>query len=224
MIYASYENVYKDMFPFWDKIPLEDKEEICRNSVSTVYSKGETIHDGNECSGVFLVRTGSLRVYIMSDDGKDITLYRLHKGDMCMLSASCVLQTITFDVMVDAEEDSNCIVVAGHAFAALSDRVPSVRIFALQATVDRFSTVIEVMQSMLFMSFDYRLAAFLLDEIARSGGDTVKLTHEAIAKYMGSAREVVTRTMKKFTKNGLVEASRGGVRILDKKRLRAMTV
>ena len=213
-----------ERFPFFSELSDSDREFLTKNTYKVSYKKGAVIHDGNQCTGVIFVQSGVLRVYMLSECGKDVTLYRLFPGDFCILSAFCFEKNITFDVSVDAEEDSNCIVVSGHAFAALSDRVPSVRIFALQATVDRFSTVIEVMQSMLFMSFDHRLAAFLLDEIARSGGDTVKLTHEAIAKYMGSAREVVTRTMKKFTENGLVEASRGGVRILDKKRLRAMTV
>lgn len=220
MIYASYENVYKDTFPFWDKIPLEDKEEICRNSVSTVYSKGETIHDGNECSGVFLVRTGSLRVYIMSDDGKDITLYRLHKGDMCMLSASCVLQTITFDVMVDAEEDSECLVISGPAFAQISEKNPDIKIFALELAVSRFSDVMWIMQQILFMSMDKRLAIFLLDEASRTGSDHIELTHEQIAKYIGSAREVVSRMLKYFANEGIVNSSRKGVTITDKNRLR----
>ena len=79
-----------------------------------------------------LVRSGSLRLYMMSDEGKDITLYRLHRGDLCMLSASCVLDAVTFDVFVDAEEDSGCCVIGGPAFAAVSKRNPDIRIFALE--------------------------------------------------------------------------------------------
>ena len=75
------------------------------------------------------------------------------------------------------------------------------------------------------MSMDKRLAIFLLDECAQSGTDTVKLTHEQLAKYMGSAREVVTRMLKYFAAEGLITASRSeGIRIMDKKRLRALTL
>ena len=103
---SMFEPVYKEIFPFWNEISPETRDTICQNSVAMTYLKGTTIHDGTECSGVFFIRSGCLRVYLLSEKGKDITLYRLYAGDMCMLSASCVLQSITFDVMIDAEEDS----------------------------------------------------------------------------------------------------------------------
>lgn len=219
-----FEAVYKEMFPFWEEISEEEKELICQNSYTVIYPKGKNVHDGSECSGVIIVRSGSLRVYIMSEEGKDITLYRLYKGDFCMLSASCVLDAVTFDVFVDAEEESECCVIGGSAFAAVSDRNPKIRIFALETAVSRFSDVMWVMQQILFMSMDKRLAIFLFDESARTGSDTIALTHGQIARYMGSAREVVSRMLKYFASEGIVEVSRGGVTILDKKRLRRLTL
>ena len=203
------EPVYREIFPFWEEITDADRDYICQNSMSITYPKGAGVHDGNECSGVIFVCSGSLRLSMISDEGKDITLYRLHRGDMCMLSASCVLKSITFDVFINAEEDSRCYVISGPAYAAVSERNPSIRIFSLEAAVSRFSDVMWVMQQILFMSMDKRLAIFLTDESARTGKDTITLTHEQIARYMGSAREVV---------------SRKGIHILDKKRLRKLTV
>ncbi len=219
-----FERIYAECFPFWEKISGADRDYICQNSYMLTYPKGKNIHNGEECSGVILVRSGSLRLYMMSDEGKDITLYRLHRGDMCMLSASCVLQAVTFDVFVDAEEDSECCVVRGTAFAAVSDRNPDIRIFALETAVSRFSDVMWVMQQILFMSMDRRLAIFLSDESARLGSDTIALTHGQIARYMGSAREVVSRMLKYFASEGIVEVSRGGVTILDRKRLRELAL
>ena len=160
----------------------------------------------------------------MSEEGKDITLYRLQKGDLCMLSASCVLSAVTFEVFVDAEEDSECCVISGPAFAAVSEQNPDVRIFALETAVGRFSDVMWVMQQIMFMSMDKRLAIFLSDEAVRTGSDTIALTHGQIARYMGSAREVVSRMLKYFASEGIVKVSRGGVTILDKKRLRKLTL
>lgn len=219
-----FESVYQDIFPFWNEIPESDRVFICQNSFALTYPKGTNIHDGNGCSGVIFVRSGSLRLYMMSESGKDITLYRLHKGDMCMLSASCVLQTITFDVFVDAEEDSECYVISGSAFADVSARNPQIKIFALETAVSRFSDVMWVMQQILFMSMDKRLAIFLTDEAARTNSDTITLTHEQIARYIGSAREVVSRMMKYFASEGIIEVSRGGIKILDKKRLRKLAL
>lgn len=219
-----YESIYEKAFPFWMNLSSVDKDFLCRHSRMVRYSKGINIHDGNECTGVILVQSGCLRVYILSEQGKEITLYRLFPGDMCMLSASCVLQSITFDVFADAEQDSECCIIAGAAFASVSERVPEMKIFALETAVSRFSDVMWVMQQILFMSFDRRLAIFLLDETAKTGTDIVKLTHEQIAKYMGSAREVVSRMLKYFSAEGMVEMSRGGIRILDKKKLRSLTL
>ena len=219
-----FEDVYREIFPFWNEISKSDRDFICQNSFALTYPKGAGIHDGNECSGVIFVRSGSLRLYMMSEEGREITLYRLHKGDMCMLSASCVLQTITFDVFVNAEENSECYVIGGPAFAEISARNPQVRIFALETAVSRFSDVMWVIQQILFMSMDKRLAIFLADESARTNSDTITLTHEQIARYMGSAREVVSRMLKYFANEGIVEASRGGIKILDKKRLRKLAL
>lgn len=219
-----FEEVYKEIFPFWGEISEREQDFICRHSSIQTYLKGANIHDSSECSGVILVQSGSLRLYMMSDSGKDITLYRLHKGDMCMLSASCVLESITFDVFIDAEEDSECYVISGPAFAAVSERNPSIKIFALETAVGRFSDVMWVMQQILFMSMDKRLAIFLSDESARTGSDIITLTHEQIARYIGSAREVVSRMLKYFVNERIVEVSRKGIKILDKKRLRGLTL
>lgn len=216
---SRFEPIYREIFPFWNEISDADKAFICQNSFELSYGKGTSVHDGNECSGVIIVRSGSLRLYIMSEDGRDITLYRLHKGDICMLSASCVLQTITFDVFVDAEENSECYVISGSAFAEVSARNPQIKIFALETAVSRFSDVMWVMQQILFMSMDKRLAIFLADESARTKSDTIALTHEQIARYIGSAREVVSRMLKYFANEGIVEVSRKGIKILDKKQL-----
>ncbi len=219
-----FEAVYREIFPFWEKLSDTVRALICQNSKALNFTKGKNIHNGSECSGVVIVRSGCLRLYIMSDEGKEITLYRLHRMDMCMLSASCVLDAVTFDVFLDVEEDSECFLISGPAFVAAAKRNPEVRIFALETAVSRFSDVMWVMQQILFMSMDKRLAIFLLDESARTGSDTISLTHGQIALYIGSAREVVSRMLKYFANEGIVEVFRGGIRILDKKRLRKLAL
>ena len=218
--------VFRENFPFWERMPDHDRETFLRSSQHVNFRKGANIHDGASCTGVILVKSGSLRLYILSEDGKEITLYRIFPGEMCILSASCVLDSITFDVIVDAEEDSECVVVGGCAYEDLARRLPEAKIFALETALSGFSDVMWVMQQILFMSMDKRLAIFLLDELSNNGStDTVKLTHEQIAKYMGSAREVVSRMLKYFAAEGIISSSRSeGIKILDKKRLRALTL
>ncbi len=224
MGYTMFEVLLRDKLPFWKQLPEEEKIFVCDHTHALGYPKGATIHDGTACLGVILLQKGCLRVYMTSDEGKEITLSRLHPGEMCMLSAACVLDAITFDVLVDAEEDSECVIISGAAFRALAERNPVVKTFALEAVVARFSDVIWVMQQILCMSLDRRLAIFLSDEIARTGGDLVPLTHEQIAKYMGSAREAVSRMLKYFATEGIAEATRGGVKILNRDKLRRLAL
>ena len=220
----DFEEVYEQHLPFWGALTEDDRSYLLSTSVATHFSKGTVIHDGNECTGVIVIKHGCLRVYILSEDGKEITLYRLGEGDVCMLSASCALQSITFDVIVCAEEESECLVLSGPAFASVCDRVPEAKIFTLETASSRFSDVMWAMQRILFMNIEKRLAIFLMDESAALGSDVIPLTHEQIGKYMGSAREVVSRTLKQFAKDGLVEMSRKGVTLLDKRTLRRMTL
>ena len=216
--------MFAEAFPFWEKLTEEQQTYLADCSVTASFPKGSNIHDGNECTGVIFVKTGSLRLYMLSEEGKDITLYRMFPGEMCMLSASCAFQNLTFDVFVDAEENSECVVISGCAFASLSEKIPEMKIFALEAAMATFSEVMWVMQQILFMSFDRRLAIFLLDEASKTGSEVIRLTHEQIAKYMGSAREVVSRMLKYFSTEGMVELSRGGVKLANKQKLRRLAL
>ncbi|MBR5309751.1 MAG: Crp/Fnr family transcriptional regulator [Oscillospiraceae bacterium] len=218
------ELVFKKSFPFWDGLSEKDKIDLMNGAGCAEFKKGQTIHDGTVCTGIIFVKTGCLRVYILSEDGKEITLYRIYAGDVCVLSASCVLESINFEVQVDAEEDSRCCILSPVSFRYVAERKPEMKIFLLEKTVSRFSDVMWVMQQILFMSFDKRLAIFLLSESKKNGSNEIKLTHEQIAKYMGSAREVVSRMLKYFSSEGYVELSRGGVSITDFDALEALAL
>ena len=98
----------------------------------------------------------------------------------------------------------------------MTERIPEIKIFALETAVQRFSDVMWVMQQLVFMSMDRRLAIFLSDEISRTGENTVTMTHDQLARHLGTAREVVSRVLKHMAADGLLEVSRGGIRIKDK--------
>ena len=218
---CSVDSVYRMHFPFWDILPEDDRRLLCSGTREVSYKKGEAIHDGDDCTGAIFVKSGCVRVYILSDEGKEVTLYRLFEGDVCLLAASCVIQAITFDVYVEATEDSECYILNPKAFSDVADRNTDMKLFALELTVERFSDVMWVIQQILFMSLDRRIALFLYEELSARGGDTVKLTHEQIAKYISSAREAVSRMLKYFEAEGIVELSRSGVKVIDKKKLKA---
>ena len=215
---------YEQYFPFWNKLNDTDRDFLCQNSAIEYFEKEQVVHNNMECSGLYIVKNGKLRLYMLSEDGKEITLYRLGTGDICMLSASCVLQSITFEVYVDAEMPSECYRINGAAFNALSERVLEVKNFALETAVQRFSDVMWIMQQIVFMSMDRRLAIFLLDECTANSSDFIGMTHEQIARHLGTAREVVTRMLKHFASDGIIEVTRKGIIILDKKKLRDVAI
>ena len=210
---------YKEYFPFWNKLTEADKEYLCENSSVVHFEKEQSVHDNTGCSGLFIVKSGKLRLYMISEEGKEITLYRLSSGDICMLSASCVLQSVSFDVYVEAEMPSECYRINGMAFHTISEQVLEVKNYALEMALARFSDVMWIMQQIVFMSMDKRLAIFLMDEITETKTEVVLLTHEQIARHLGTAREVVTRMLKHFSADGVVEVTRKGIRIIDKKKL-----
>ena len=146
-------------------------------------------------------------------------IYRLFGGEICILSASCVMDSVNFDLYIDAEEDTEAYCISAGVFRSLMQQNVEVRCFAYQMTAERFSDTMWTMQQILFMSADRRLAIFLADELAKTGGDDIRLTQDQMAKYMGSAREVVSRLLKYFAGEGIVKLYRGGVTVTDKDRL-----
>ena len=217
------DTLLQEKLPFWDTLGPAEQQRLGANTLLYKYGAGQNVHSAsNQCVGVLLIKSGALRTYMMSDDGREITLYRLSEGDVCILSASCVLHNITFDVFIDAERDTEVLVINSAYFSKLLAQDIHVENFALKAAADVFSEVMWTMEQILFMRFDRRLAVFLLDETARTGSDTLRLTHEQIARYMGSAREVVSRMLKYFEKEGIVRLTRGAAEIIDKPKLKGM--
>ena len=213
----------KSRLDFWDKLS-ESEINLLENNIANVsYNKGFNLHStDSECLGVLLIKNGGLRVYILSEDGREITLYRLSPGDVCVLSASCIINSIAFDVHIDAECDTDAYLINIGAFSKLSNQNVYVENFAYKNTNERFSDVMWAMEQILFMSFDKRLAIFLLDEITKTNSNELHLTQEQIAKYIGSAREVVSRMLKVFQSEGILEQSRGSIHIIDKEKLREL--
>lgn len=210
--------------PFWEQLTPQEQQLLQERMVRVVYPAGMTIHEnGQDCTGLMQLCRGRLRAYMLSETGKEITLYRLFAGDICVLSASCVMQDITFDFHIEAEQETEVFVIPPNIFRQLSETSLAVSKYAARLISARLSDVMWVMEQVVFMSLDRRLALFLLEQSAIEGSTTLVLTHEAIAKHLGSAREVVTRMLKYFQQEGLVTLSRGTISITDPKGLRKLT-
>lgn len=212
---------FRQYFPFWDKLTPAQQDTLCSATHSFSYTKGENVHGTGSCTGVIVIETGCLRGYLLSEEGREVTLFRAYPGEVIILSAPCALKQegISFDLMIDAEEDSSLLIVEGSSYARVSSENIYAETFTLRQTAARLSDAVWVMQQILFMRFDRRLAAFLLEESARQG-TRLSLTHDQIARYMGTAREVVTRMLRYFTAEKIIRQGRGVIELTDVEKLK----
>lgn len=222
MIYKDDILLLSQKLPFWKHLTQQQRDGLVKHTKNIHYSKGQDIHSSSDCMGVIIVKSGTIRVYITSEEGREITLFRLNEGDTCIFTASCVLKSITFDIFLEAEVDCSLLQIQPVFFERLTHQNVYAELFSYKLASERFSEIMWAMQQILFTRFDKRLATFLLEESAQNNSDTIYMTHEQIAKYLSSAREVVSRMLKYFANEGYVTLSRGGITIINKNKLRTI--
>lgn len=206
--------------PFWSSLTEREMDTLRRSAFVRHYKKGAFIHSSdNECLGMLFILSGEIRTYLLSDEGREVTLFRLYPGELCVLSASCVISQITFDTQMTAGMDTDVLIIPANVIAALKEKNLHVRCFLYELATKRFSDVMWAMQQIMFKGLDQRLAEFLFAEAERTGSDTIRMTHEQIAQHISSAREAVARMLKSFSEDGLVELKRGAITLRDKNRL-----
>lgn len=217
--------ILADLLPFWLDLNETEKNEVADNTKLKIYQAGDKLHSGfDDCTGVIVIKSGRLRVYLLSDEGKEVTLFRLLNNDICLLSASCVINNISFDINVDAESPTESYIISPAAYEIIAEKNPKVVRFMTDLISMRFSEAMWVMEQILFTKLDKRLALFLINQADLEQSNRITLTHEQIARHIGSAREVISRMLKYFSNEGLLKVSRKGIKILDKEKLLSRSI
>lgn len=210
----------ENVFPIWNKLTENEKQMLKDSAVKRRVEKGKILHKSSgECLGLVIVEEGQLRAFVLSEGGKEITLFRLFELDFCLFTASCVFSGIQFDVSIEVEKDTEFWLIPPNVYRDLMEKSTAVANYTNELMASRFSEVMWLIEQVMFKSFDKRLAAFLLEESNIENSDRLEITHERIANHLGSAREVVTRMLKYFQNEGAVKLSRGVVEITDRKKL-----
>ena len=210
----------KNFFPIWGKLTTRQQNLIAANAVRRSVLQGTVLHNGNEdCTGLFLITSGQLRAYILSPEGREITIYRLFDMDICLLSASCIMRSIQFEITIQAEKDTSLWIIPAEIYKQIMQESAAVSNYTNEIMAARFSEVMWLIEQIMWKSMDKRVSAFLLEEAAIEGTRELKITHETIANHLGSHREVITRLLKYLQSEGAVSLSRGTVTILDESRL-----
>lgn len=213
----------ENYFPVWNKLTLAQQNRLRGAAVARRVEKGTVLHNGSmDCTGLLVIKSGQLRAFILSDEGREITLYRLFDRDICLFSAACMMRSAQFEVTVEAEKDTELWVIPAEVYRGIMEESAPAANFTNELMAARFSDVMWLIEQIMWRSLDRRLAAFLLEETAIEGSRALKTTHEAIANHLGTHREVVTRMLRYFQGEGLVRLARGMVELLDEERLRAL--
>ena len=211
------------LFPIWNKLTDLQKEKLEQSAVRRTVKKGTLLHNGDtDCQGLLLVEEGQLRAYILSEEGREVTIYRLFAMDLCLFSASCLMNSIQFDITIETEKGTSLWMIPPDVYKEVMEESAAAANFTNEVMASRFSEVMWLMEQVLWKSFDRRLAAFLTEESVLEGTGELKITHEKIAAHLGTAREVVTRMLKYFQTEGLVRLSRGTVEVIDPEGLRRL--
>lgn len=214
---------FSKYFPVWDKISEKHKRIVEENVILRKVEKGSIIHNGDiECTGLLLVKTGQLRAFIISDEGKEISIYRLFEYDICLFSAACIMNSIQFDITVEAEKNSEFWIIPSDIYKQIMQESLTVANFTNELMASRFSDVMWLMEQIMWRSFDKRLAEFILEETSIERSSSIKITHEMIGNHLGNPREVVTRMLRYFQSEGMIKLSRGTIEIVDKDKISAL--
>ena len=211
-------------FPIWDKLNPAERETLESAAQPRFVKKGTLVYNGSsDCIGLFVIRSGQLRAYILSDEGREVTIYRLFERDICLFSASCMMSSIQFEIAIEAEKDTELWVIPSAVYKSLMEHSAVIANYTNEIMASRFSEVMWLIEQIMWKSFDKRLAAFLLEESVLEESDALKITHEKIANHMGTAREVVTRMLNYFQSEDMIVLTRGEIEIKDRKRLEKLS-
>lgn len=220
MLNIDKKEILEEILPFFNSLSVKESQELISKSILIKYEEGKIVHNKNStCTGLLITISGQFRTFISAPSGREITLFRLLDRDVCILSASCAFQNITYDINLESEKESLAIIIDSSIIKDLSKSNAKVLEFLLNITQNKLSEVMYVLEQAVFFSLDSRISNFLIEESNLTNSSTLYLTHESMANHIGSSREVVSKILKKFERDDIIEISRGKLKILNIEKL-----
>lgn len=214
------EKMLASAFPFWEKLTMEQQNRMLQGVIGNHYAKGTMLHyGGKECAGVQIIYSGQARVFVTSAGGGEITLFRLLDGDVSILSAACMMRGMDIELDMELETDSEICTIPKCIYQKISEENAEVKDYTLEMISEKFSDIMWLFNQYVFSNVASRLAGSILEHRALAGTDLFSITHDVLARDIGTAREVVTRLLKQFQKDGLIKITRGKIEVLDSGKL-----
>jgi CRP/FNR family transcriptional regulator len=178
--------------------------------------------EGDRVDAIALLISGVVRVYKIGETGREITLYRFGNGESCILTANAILSHKGFPAVATVEKEAEAVMIPADTFRDWVRRYDLWREFVFDLLSQRLSAVMAIVEEVAFRRMDARLASLLMER--SQGSDLVRMTHQQLAAELGSSREVISRILEDLSEQGMVEGSRGSIRILDREALQAHSV
>ena len=199
-----------DRFPFYTQMLQTDAAMLRGAVIRKELAKGQIMMgDNSRCTGIPMVMRGRLRLFRISDKGREMTLYHISEGELCLMAGVCAMGDVEYDFSIEAERDSVLAIIPPDAFKELLYRSEPFKVYVFNALAQKLIQSVETIEMLIFESIEERVMTYL-QQYANAAGE-VKTTHEKMAVELGSSREVITRQLKKLAEKGLIELKRGKV-------------
>ncbi len=197
--------------------------EFQQTAFFTRIRKGQDVFiEGDPVDAIALLISGVVRVYKIGETGREITLYRFGNGESCILTANAILSQKNFPAVATVEQEAEAVMIPADTFRDWVRRYDQWREFVFELLSQRLSSVMAIVEEVAFRRMDVRLASLLIERGSKS--DSIHITHQEIAAELGSSREVISRILEDFSEQGVVEVSRGMIKISDREALKARSL
>lgn len=205
-----------EKLPYWKDLTEREKQQAAEAAYIRRYKPGELLFGPDvESVGMIHLLSGASRAYLLSDEGREVTLFRLGEEDNCIISAASVLAQISFESYMVVEQPASILIVPVEVFGEFCEKNTQVRCFAYELATRRFSQVVAAIEQTLFSRLDKRLANYLIQTYRNTGSREIRMTQEELARQVNSVRETVGRMLKRFAGEGMIENRRGTVVLKD---------
>lgn len=206
LLLASYPQLGQIQQPEW--LEMINQAKIMQFPADTVLFSGS-----NSCNNFMLILEGCIRIYQTAEDGREMTLYRVFAGDLCVLSLNSMLQNKSFNAIAEAETAIQALVLSETDFYRAMNMSETFRNYVLSTITGRLCDSMYLIQTTAFDHLNMRLACMLGSLFERSQGKVLKITHQELAHELGTTREVISRILKEFERQNCVKLSRGQIEL-----------
>lgn len=214
--YAELKSLLSDYPDLTENADQQCWDMLAGAKLQTIEAGTMLFHEGMVCEHLMLIVEGCVRVFKESDEGREVTLYRVEPGQLCIHNLNNLVDGIQYPIMARTETALKGLVISRPAFKKALDESASFRSYVLRTLTGRLSHMVDLISGFAFERLDLRVAVWLADQFERSSGHPIKVTHNDVADELGTTREMISRILKDFEHKRCIQLSRGKIHLVCK--------